>query len=163
MPTSEQSPSTRVRSPKADAEQQIERLLTRWKDAMERKDGATAAACYMEDAVIFGLAPPLRARGVDQRALQAWLDSWQTGPSYEMREVQLITDRDLAYCVSLSHMAGTKVSGEQVDLWFRASVCLRRLGSEWRIAHEHTSVPFLMDGSFKAAVDLRPRDDSGDH
>jgi ketosteroid isomerase-like protein len=26
----------------------------------------------------------------------------------------------------------------------------------WKIAHEHTSVPFYMDGSFRAAIDLKP-------
>ena len=27
---------------------------------------------------------------------------------------------------------------------------------QWKIMHEHSSVPFYMDGSFKAAVDLKP-------
>ena len=30
------------------------------------------------------------------------------------------------------------------------------LAGTWKIAHEHTSVPFYMDGSFRAAVDLEP-------
>ena len=30
------------------------------------------------------------------------------------------------------------------------------LASPWRIAHAHTSVPFHMDGSFRAAVELQP-------
>ncbi len=53
-------------------------------------------------------------------------------------------------------MTGTKVDGEEVDLWTRTTVCLRRIGGAWRIVHEHTSVPFYMDGSFKAAIDLEP-------
>lgn len=151
-------PSTRARMVAGERQQQIGSLLDRWQQAMQRKDGAAAAACYAQDAVLYNLAPPLRERGMDERALQAWLDSWRDGPAYQMRDVQMITDRDLAFCTSLTHMRGTKVSGEQVDLWFRATVCLRRLDGQWRIAHEHTSVPFLMDGSFKAAVDLRPQD-----
>lgn len=158
MSIREQPSTTRVRTIAAERQQQVERLLDRWKQAMQRKDAATAAACYAEDAVLYNLAPPLRERGMDEPALQTWLDGWQNGPSYEMREVQMINDRDLACCMSLTHMAGTKVSGEPVDLWFRATVCLRRAGGEWRIAHEHTSVPLRMDGSFKAAVDLRPQD-----
>jgi ketosteroid isomerase-like protein len=38
----------------------------------------------------------------------------------------------------------------------RATLCFRREGDEWKIAHAHTSVPFHMDGSFRAAVDLTP-------
>jgi ketosteroid isomerase-like protein len=38
----------------------------------------------------------------------------------------------------------------------RVTVVLRRIGGTWKITHQHTSVPFRMDGSFKAAVDLKP-------
>jgi PhnB protein len=26
----------------------------------------------------------------------------------------------------------------------------------WKIVHEHSSTPFYMDGSYRAAVDLKP-------
>jgi ketosteroid isomerase-like protein len=38
----------------------------------------------------------------------------------------------------------------------RSTLCFRREGGAWKIAHAHTSVPFHMDGSFRAAVDLEP-------
>jgi hypothetical protein len=34
--------------------------------------------------------------------------------------------------------------------------CFRKIDEEWKIVHEHESVLFYMDGSFKAAVDLKP-------
>jgi SnoaL-like protein len=51
--------------------------------------------------------------------------------------------------------AGTKTDGETPDLWFRLAVCFRKTDGRWAIVHEHESVPFYMDGSFKAAVDLQ--------
>jgi ketosteroid isomerase-like protein len=38
----------------------------------------------------------------------------------------------------------------------RWTVCLKRAGGAWQIAHEHTSVPFYMDGTFRPAFDLQP-------
>jgi ketosteroid isomerase-like protein len=38
----------------------------------------------------------------------------------------------------------------------RAIVGLRRIGGRWQVVHEHTSVPFHMDGSDRAALDLEP-------
>jgi ketosteroid isomerase-like protein len=38
----------------------------------------------------------------------------------------------------------------------RATVGLRRIGGRWQVTHEHSSVPFYMDGSYRAAVDLQP-------
>jgi ketosteroid isomerase-like protein len=45
---------------------------------------------------------------------------------------------------------------EGFDLWFRSTLGLRKSDGVWRIVHEHTSTPFYMDGSFRAAVDLKP-------
>jgi ketosteroid isomerase-like protein len=36
------------------------------------------------------------------------------------------------------------------------TLCFRKIDGEWRITHEHESVPFYMDGSVRAAVDLEP-------
>jgi PhnB protein len=62
----------------------------------------------------------------------------------------------VAFCTSLNRMRGTKTDGEQVDLWYRHTLGLRKVEGRWQIAHEHESVPFYMDGSFEAAVDLAP-------
>jgi cyanophycinase-like exopeptidase len=33
---------------------------------------------------------------------------------------------------------------------------LRKTGDGWKVTHEHTSVPFYMDGTARPAFDLRP-------
>jgi len=53
-------------------------------------------------------------------------------------------------------MTGTKTDGQQVDLWFRSTACLRRTNRAWQITHVHNSVPFAMDGSDRALLDLKP-------
>jgi ketosteroid isomerase-like protein len=40
-------------------------------------------------------------------------------------------------------------------VWVRATVCCRKTDGKWKIVHEHQSVPFYMDGSYRA-VDLKP-------
>ena len=63
---------------------------------------------------------------------------------------------DVAFCHSLNRMMATTTKGSKVDLWFRQTLCFRKIDGRWRITHEHSSVPFHMDGSYKAAVDLNP-------
>lgn len=63
---------------------------------------------------------------------------------------------DIAYAFGLRHMTGTKTDGQEVDLWFRATACLVRRDGGWKIAHVHNSVPFAMDGSGRALLDLKP-------
>jgi ketosteroid isomerase-like protein len=47
------------------------------------------------------------------------------------------------------------MNGFRFNLWFRATLCLRKIDGQWLIAHEHNSTPFYMD-SMKAALDLEP-------
>jgi ketosteroid isomerase-like protein len=38
----------------------------------------------------------------------------------------------------------------------RTTVGLRKIDGKWLIVHVHESVPFYMDGSDRAALDLKP-------
>ena len=48
------------------------------------------------------------------------------------------------------------VSETNGSLRASATLGFRKIDDEWTITHEHSSVPFYMDGSFKAAIDLKP-------
>jgi ketosteroid isomerase-like protein len=62
----------------------------------------------------------------------------------------------VAFCLGFVRISGTKTDGKKEDVWARQTLCFERLGGTWKIVHEHISVPFYMDGSVKAAVDLKP-------
>lgn len=119
-------------------------------------DADAIAACYAPDAVIYSLAPPLGERGMDRDGLAAWPATWVGPILIDARDMDLSVSDDLAWTSALNRMRGTKVDGEQVDLWFRTTMCFRKTGEGWRIVHDHSSVPFHMDGSFRAAIDLQP-------
>jgi PhnB protein len=54
-------------------------------------------------------------------------------------------------------MKGTpKMAGREISFWMRLTVYLHREAGAWRIVHEHESVPFYMDGTQRAAFDLKP-------
>ncbi len=57
---------------------------------------------------------------------------------------------------SLNRLHGTLKGGRSVDMWMRSTLAFRKVDGAWKIAHGHSSVPFLMDGSFRAATDLTP-------
>jgi PhnB protein len=92
----------------------------------------------------------------DVKGLNAWFETWEGPLGLEMRELRIAAGGDVAFCSSLNHMSGTKTDGAKPDLWFRQTLCFRKVGGAWKIAHTHESVPFYMDGSFRAAVDLAP-------
>ena len=118
------------------------------------RDADAVVEAYAPDAVIFDLSPPLGRRGMTRETVAAWLAGWDGPIQIDARDVNLAVDRDLAFVSALSRMRGRQ-GGEDQDMWYRTTMCLRKTGGRWRIVHDHSSVPFYMDGSYRAAVDLK--------
>jgi ketosteroid isomerase-like protein len=139
--------------------EQIRALLTDRAAAITAKDARRAVAHYAHDVVSFSLAPPLRYAGDEARdpaGIEGWFQTWDGPIGYDIGEPVIEVGGDVAFCHGLTHMTGTKTDGEQVDLWFRSTVGLRRTTAGWLVTHEHDSTPFYMDGSGRAATDLKP-------
>jgi ketosteroid isomerase-like protein len=138
-------------------EADIRALIESFDKAYHNKDAAAIVGPYAQDAVVCDLAPPLFHRGMDLQAKQAWLDTWEGPIERESRDFNITVSGDFAFCHGFYRLGGTpKAAGRPISFWMRATVCLRRDGGAWRIVHEHTSVPFYMDGSLRPAFDLQP-------
>ena len=126
--------------------------------AIGDKDAARAIACLADDVVAFELAPPL-SLGSDAVRDEAGFAAWLAGfdeIAIEMRDLVIEAEERIGFARALHHLTGKRVGGRPVSLWLRSTLCFRREPDGWRIAHAHSSVPMLMDGSFRAAVDLEP-------
>ena len=128
-------------------------------EAVRAKDAVRVLSCYAPDAVRFDLAPPLVASGsaADARTgLEAWFDTWDGPIRYVLRDFAVRVAGDLALAHGLVRIGGHKIGAGSIDVWARQTIGLVEHDGAWRIVHEHTSTPFYMDGSLKAAVDLHP-------
>ena len=137
----------------------INYLLARYERAIHDKDAAAVIACYSENAVAYDLAPPLAlgARSLtDPAGLEEWFATWDAPINSVAKHKHVSADENLAYAFALRHMTGRKKSGENVDLWFRATATMSKEHGAWKITHVHNSVPFAMDGSGKAELNLKP-------
>ena len=140
------------------AEQEIRTLLDQRQEALQLKDARLVAAKHANVSETFGLAPPLKFDIAGTATLNEWFGTWKGMIEWETRDPKITVSGNVAFVSALEHMNGVKTDGEDVDLWFRLTLGLRRIDGEWKIVHEHQSVPFYMDGSFEAAVDLKPGD-----
>jgi uncharacterized protein (TIGR02246 family) len=140
----------------ADAE--IRALIADWALAIRAKDVNAAMRHYAADVVAFDLAPPLQYAGADalRTSLAAWFPTFRGPVGYDIRDLHVATGEDVAFCRSLNRISGTRTEGEATDVWVRATIGLRKIDGTWKVTHEHASVPFYMDGSYRAAVDLSP-------
>ena len=134
---------------------EIEALFQRLAGAHAEHDADAIVDAYAPDAVIYDLAPPLGQRGMDRDSIAAWLAGWEGPIRIDSRDVELAIDGSLAFVSALNRMWGRQ-GGQDQEMWYRTTLCLRRAGGRWRIVCDHASVPFYMDGSYRAAVDLKP-------
>lgn len=146
-------------STNANEEDAIRAVIDAWARAMRAKDADEVVSQYAADNVKFILAPPLqytKEHPFDKESLQQWFSSFQGPIEYENRDLNITAGNDVGFCHSLNRMMATTTKGDKIDLWFRETLGFRKIDGQWKITHEHSSVPFYMDGSFKAAVDLKP-------
>lgn len=125
------------------------------------KDVAAIVAPYAHNAIVCDLSPPLVHEGMDLQVKQAWLDTWDGPIERESRDFTFKVSGDFAFGHGYFRLAGNpKSAGRRISFWMRATICLQRDGNGWKIVHEHTSVPFYMDGSLRPAFDLQPSADA---
>jgi PhnB protein len=141
--------------PDRTEEAQIRAVLEDWVDALRSKDAVRLKSHSVAEMVQFSMAPPLVADGNGVNDLQTWLDTWQGPIGCELHDLEITAGDDVAFGTCLNHMTGTQTRGK-TDIWFRRTLGFRKIDGRWKIVHSHESVPFYMDGSDKAAVDLRP-------
>jgi uncharacterized protein (TIGR02246 family) len=147
-----------AQSAKASDEAQIRTLIDDLAKAVRAKDVGRVMSHYAADIVTFDLAPPLECRGARalKESLEAWFPTFRGPVGYEIRDLSITVGDDVAFCRSLNRISGSRTDGEETDVWVRATVGLRKIDGRWQVTHEHASVPFYMDGSNRAAVDLEP-------
>ena len=139
--------------------QEIRDVVERRAALLEAGDVRGMLACSAPEVVQFSLAPPLveRVDTTDPTAVEQWLATFDAPPRREVTRLEITADGDVAFATSIDSMTATpKGSTEPFTLWYRVTLGLRRIDGQWRVTHEHESVPFHMDAEMRAAIDLTP-------
>jgi ketosteroid isomerase-like protein len=121
------------------AENQIKALIEAWADAVRRHDFSGILAHHEQDIVMFDLPPPLQSRGMDEyrKTWDLFFKYHQPSQAFDIEELAITAGEDVAFAVAIMR-CGT---GTQGGFPFRLTIGLRNTDGDWRIAHEHHSVP----------------------
>ncbi len=141
----------------SDDEASIRDLVERLTEAIRARDVEAAMAVFAADIVSFDLGPPLQHGGGEafRRRWQALFAAYQGPIGYEVRELALAIGDGVAFSHSLNCTSGVAADKRHVERWVRWTAGYRKSGGQWRIVHEHVSVPADVP-SGKAVFDLKP-------
>jgi uncharacterized protein (TIGR02246 family) len=154
-PTGQQLAEERKEHPMTESavRQRVEEYAT----AIRDRDLGRLMSLYAPAIVSFDLNPPLRYAGTDNKR-QAWQEffaAYRGQVGYDIHELSVTTDDELAFVHSLNHVTGMQPRGHKADLWVRWTACFQRIDGAWRIVHDHVSVPADLKHG-RALLDLKP-------
>jgi len=121
----------------------IRELVESWARAVRAKDLNGILANHSTDMLMFDVPPPLQSKGIEAYK-KTWelFFSWSNDPVvFDIKDMNIIAGSDVAFVAALVRCAGTEKNGERIELEFRLTIGLRRIGDQWIVLHEHHSIP----------------------
>jgi ketosteroid isomerase-like protein len=142
---------------KAIVEAQIRALIDGRVKAIRAKDVNASISNLAPDTLSFDVVNPLQHIGsaASRKRAEDWFSSLQSPIGHEIRDLSITAGDDVCFSYGLSHVSATTTNGGQLDMWWRTTICFRKIDGQWMITHEHNSVPFDVETG-KASLDLKP-------
>jgi PhnB protein len=139
------------------AEAEIRDLMNDWLSSVRAADVKGIVAHYAPDILAFDAIAKLQFKGVDsyRKHWEACLAMCPGPMVFEVHDLGIVADRDVAFAHGLCRCGAKDESGEEKTSWMRFTTCYRRTSGSWKIVHEHFSAPFDVE-SGKALFDLKP-------
>jgi len=127
------------------AETHIRALIEAWADAVRRHDLSTILAHHDPDIVMFDVPPPFQSRGLDEykKTWDLFFRYHEPPQAFDIEELAITAGEDVAFAVATMRCGSATVSGPPAEggFLFRLTIGLRKVDGDWRITHEHHSVP----------------------
>ena len=121
----------------------IRALIERWAKAVRDGNRAGIRADHDAEILMFDVPPPFLSRGLDayMATWEAFL-SWSEKPvAFDFHDVKITAGKDVAFATAIGRCAGVEPNGGREELEFRLTMCFRKIDGQWRVMHEHHSLP----------------------
>jgi uncharacterized protein (TIGR02246 family) len=124
-------------------EAEIRSLIARWARAVREEDRAAIRENHDPDIVMFDVPPPFISRGLD-----AYMATWEIFFSraekpvaFDLSDLQVTCGADVAVATAIGRCVDVDPSGKREPLQFRLTMGFRKIDGQWRVMHEHHSLP----------------------
>jgi ketosteroid isomerase-like protein len=114
---------------------EILKTVENWVRSVQGRNLQGAVDNHTEDIIIFDVPMPYQSKG-----LEAYAETWELffannkggKESFDIAELQVVAGDDVGFCFGLINVFNSKV---------RITIGLKKVNSQWLIAHEHHSYP----------------------
>jgi uncharacterized protein (TIGR02246 family) len=126
-----------------DDEAQVRALIERWSKAVRAQNGAGIRADHDSNMLMFDVPPPFLSRGLDAYTAtwELFFSSSEKPVTFAFHEVDVTCGQDVAFATATGECVNIDRHGRREPLKFRLTVGLRKNDGQWRVMHEHHSLP----------------------
>jgi ketosteroid isomerase-like protein len=116
-----------------------------WADSVRRHDVTGIRAHHEQDIVMFDVPRPLQSRGIDEykKTWDLFFRYHKPSQAFDIEELAITAGEDVGFAFAIVRCGSGTFSGppEEGGFLFRLTIGLRKIEGDWRITHEHHSVP----------------------
>jgi ketosteroid isomerase-like protein len=127
--------------PSSETQQnEIRALIETWAAGVRWHDYTAILANHDRDIVMFDLPPPLRIQGIDEyrKTWDLFFQFHKPSQAFDIEELTITAGAEVAFAVAIMR-CGTGAVGS--GFLFRLTMGLRSIDGNWRVTHEHHSLP----------------------
>ncbi len=124
-------------------ERDIKALINSWAKAVRDEDRAAIRAGHDAGILMFDVPPPFRVQGLEayMATWETFFDSAEKPVAFDFSDVRITAGSDVAFATATGHCVAIDSDGHREPLKFRLTMGFRKIDGEWRITHEHHSLP----------------------
>jgi ketosteroid isomerase-like protein len=123
------------------AEDQIKSLIETWAAAVRRHDLPAILAHHGSNIVMFDVPPPLQSNY--KKTWDLFFKYHKPSQAFDIEELDITAGEEVAFAVAIMR-CGPGPSTDPADqdgFLFRLTIGLQKIDGDWRITHEHHSIP----------------------
>jgi uncharacterized protein (TIGR02246 family) len=118
-------------------------LIERWTAAVRSENRDAIRQDHDADMLMFDVPPPFLSRGLDayMATWELFFSSVEKPVAFDFHDIEITAGEDVAFATATGNCVNIDSKGNREPLQFRLTMGLRKIEGQWRVMHEHHSLP----------------------
>ena len=125
----------------------IRNLIANWSRAVERKDAEGIVEAYTPHTVLYDVTLPVVGKDAIKALWERCFPFFPDRFRSEHQDVSVVVEDNLAIVYGFHRFVPGPADHPCGQFQSRVTAVFQRIEGEWRLIHEHASIPFKMEGS----------------
>ena len=122
----------------------VRQLLEEWTRVTREGPQDDVLKNHSDNVLIYDVLPPLKYESA--ATYRASWDEWQPDAQgdmqFELEDLNVTTSPEVAFAHGILQCGGSLPDGKSFRDTVRATFCLRKIGGNWKVFHQHISKPY---------------------